>query len=73
MPIKLKGGPRDGETVPATVAKIGDEFTLKHYPPTDPKLSPREAIRAAVTLTYKRTSKTTAEYVGSLPSPGSPG
>jgi len=64
MPIKLKGGPRDGEEVPDTVADIGNEFTLKHYLPTDPKLSPRAAIKAAVTLVYKRTGEATAVFVG---------
>ena len=64
MPITLKGVPRDGETVPDTVAEIGHEFTLKHYPPTDPKLSPRAAIRAAISLVYKRTGKATAVFVG---------
>ena len=64
MPITLKGGPRDGEVVPDTVAEVGNEFTLKHFPPTDPKLSPRAAIQAAITLVYRRTGMATAVFMG---------
>jgi hypothetical protein len=39
MPIKLKGGPRDGEEVPDTLA--GNEFTSTTRPPTPSSRPPR--------------------------------